>query len=59
MKTSIMTDLAISMATGTSVLGRWAVPQALPVTVMTAESGKGAFQKLGHHRRSQAWLYCL
>jgi hypothetical protein len=41
MKTSVATDLCVSVATGTPFLGKYRVPRPLRVLFMSAESGRG------------------
>ena len=45
LKTSITLDLIFSLATGTPFLGRFAVPSAVPVGIISGESGGGTLQQ--------------
>jgi replicative DNA helicase len=45
MKTSIMVDLAISVASGERFLGKFETPQALPVLLLSGESGGFTLQE--------------
>lgn len=45
LKTSIIVDLGISLATGGSFLGTFSVPQAVSVGLMTGESGMAVIQE--------------
>lgn len=45
LKTSIAFDLAISLATGTPFLGRWAPERQANVLILTGESGKPTIQR--------------
>ena len=44
LKTSILIDLAISLASGTPFLGRFHIPERVPVGLISVESGKGVIQ---------------
>jgi len=45
LKTTVLCDMAISMATATKFLGHFYVPNGLNVGVMSGESGKGTLQE--------------
>jgi replicative DNA helicase len=44
LKTSILIDLAISLASGNAFLGRFPVPEPLPVALISGESGRAVIQ---------------
>jgi len=44
LKTSILIDLAISLASGSPFLGRYPIPQPVPVALISGESGRAVIQ---------------
>ncbi len=44
LKTSILIDLAISLASGSPFLGRFAIPDPVPVALISGESGRAVIQ---------------
>ncbi len=44
LKTSILIDLAISLASGSPFLGRFAIPEPVPVALISGESGRAVIQ---------------
>ncbi len=46
MKTSVAVDLAVSVATGTTFLGKWSVNRRAKVAIVSGESGGAALQEM-------------